>query len=415
MRSLLKSDYTLSLISKITTAFLGVVGSALCTRYLGVEHKGEYTYIIQVVNVLVLVLNLGIYQSYSYNYRKYGKSILYKYITIFTCQMALYVGIAIVLSFLTQNVQVVLISVLTVVQIYRIQMDNVMLVQNVRLRFITNILNIAISVMCYVVFFYMLPSSVTPVIISLILVDTIVVLIYFKKERIKPSIKGLDINFAKSVLSFGFLPMLSALLVTLNYSIDIFFLKKIGSSLELSFYSLAAGIMTYVWIIPDAFKDVVFSRAAQKGRDESVALAVKSSLAVLLILAIGFSFVGKLFISVMYGKEFLDSFSVTVILLLGSFSMVFFKIFGVVFLAEGRRIAHFIFLLISVVCNIILNILMIPNYGMYGAAMASVFSYNICGLLFLLYYSKINNCNPLKYIFFTKKDLIKLCGIIAKP
>ena len=71
----IKNDYSLSIVSKILMAVIGIVSSAFSTRYLGIQYKGDYAYISNVANIVVLVLNLGIYQSYSYNYKKFGKEI----------------------------------------------------------------------------------------------------------------------------------------------------------------------------------------------------------------------------------------------------------------------------------------------------------------------------------------------------
>ena len=51
MNNPLKNDYILSITAKLSMAIIGVISSAFCTRYLGVEYKGEYTFIQQAVSV----------------------------------------------------------------------------------------------------------------------------------------------------------------------------------------------------------------------------------------------------------------------------------------------------------------------------------------------------------------------------
>ena len=56
--------------------------------------------------------------------------------------------------------------------------------------------------------------------------------------------------------------------------------------------------------------------------------------------------------------------------------MVFYKMIGVVLLAEGN-VGFTFSLFISVLANIIANIVTIPILGMYGALLSSVISYHL--------------------------------------
>ena len=407
-KGILSNDYALSVFSKIFTMVVGLLSSAFLTRYLGVLNKGDYAFVTQAVNVAVLVLNLGMYQSYSYNYRKQGDAIFQQYISLFGLQFVVYSLIAAAIAALSGDLLVCLIVFMTPIQILKVQMDNIMLVQHVKLRLLSNMLSSVLLMGSYAVLYFFFESALLPVAAVTVLIDLMIVAIYFGRMKALPRWRGIDRRMAKKILSFGFLPMLSALLVTLNYSVDIFFLKKLGDPVELSLYSVAAGIMNYVWLVPDAFKDIIFSRVArQKDKDanQSVAFSVKMSLVFLVIVTIGFVVVGRLFISLMYGPDFLGSYGVVLVLFLGVFSMIFFKIFGIVLMAEGRRVAHFAILLVSVILNVVLNAVLIPLYGMYGAAWASVGSYNLCGVLFLIYYARLKKIKIRTILLVNKEDV----------
>ena len=55
--------------------------------------------------------------------------------------------------------------------------------------------------------------------------------------------------------------------------------------------------MNYVWLIPDAFKDVVFSRVAREEKSASIPFAIKCSIIILIAMVVGFSLFGKVFIT----------------------------------------------------------------------------------------------------------------------
>lgn len=414
MRRLLKNDYALSIISKIVLIGTGFLTSSFSTRYLGLAFKGEYGYITQIVNVLVLILNFGFYQSYSYNFRREGDLIYKKYISLFVYQFICYGALAVCMAGITRSFTVCMVAMLTPFQVLKIQMDNIMLVQNVRMRLYANISSALMVMICYFMLYQFAPSGIFPIVAVTVAIDILVILVYLLSERTAPKIKSLSTVFMKQVARFGFLPMLSTLLVTLNYSVDIFFLKRMASPIELSMYSTAAGVMNYVWLVPDAFKDILFSRVARNDKKNSVAFSVKVSLLILVVITIGFVIFGKLFLSIMYGSPFLPAYGVILVLFLGVYSMVFFKLFGIVFLAEGKRVAHFLILLTSVTINMILNYFLIPKFGMYGAAYASVGSYNICGILFLWYYAKSSGQKMRDFVLITKTDIEAVKSVFRK-
>ena len=415
----IKNDYILSLLAKVVKIFIGLLATSFLTRYLGIVNKGEYTFINQVISVCGLIFNFGIYQSYAFYYKKRGPVVFNKYISITLFQFIVYIILGGVISVLAKSLVVTLICITLPFQVMRMQMDNIMLVQNVRSRMQSTMLFSVASmfanlVLLLALYLEVLPSSVIPAIIVVILMDSLAVIRYFVKERENIKFTSVDFGFAKEVLKFGYLPMLSALLVTLNYRVDIFFLKNAGVPLELSLYAVAAGIMNYMWLIPDAFKDVLFSRVARNNGESAIAFSVKFSLAFLLLTTIGFAVFGKLFISLMFGDEFLPSYDVTMVLFLGVYSMIFYKMFGIVMLAEGKRVPYFLMLLASVILNVVLNYILIPDYGMYGAAYASVGSYNLCGIMFLIYFSKSKKIPIKKLLLINKGDIENMKAFINR-
>ena len=60
-----------------------------------------------------------------------------------------------------------------------------------------------------------------------------------------------------------------------------------------------------------------------------------------------------------------------------------FKIVSPVYIANSRSKYVFYVLLLSVISNIILNYLMIPYFSINGAAIASLISYGLCGIVIL--------------------------------
>ena len=72
--SKVNNDYVLNVLSKVSTIMIGFLTSMFSARYLGVINKGVYSYISKIAGIGVIVGNLGLYQSYSFNYKKFGRT-----------------------------------------------------------------------------------------------------------------------------------------------------------------------------------------------------------------------------------------------------------------------------------------------------------------------------------------------------
>ncbi len=403
--SKVNNDYVLNVISKVSTIMIGFLTSMFSARYLGVINKGVYSYISKIAGIGVIVGNLGLYQSYSFNYKKFGKDTLKKYSDLFFMQFVFYMLIALAVAFFAKEKTIILAALLIPFDVLKRQYENVVLIENMRLRMFLHIFNQVLMTVAYALLFFFAESDVTFIVVLTILVDAFTVAFYLVRLRYLPKIWKADFRFFKSILKFGWLPMFSMLLTTINYSVDIFFLKALGTAEELGQYSFAVTIINYVWMLPDAFKEVLFSKSAKKFDKENIKLSTQISLLSMLCCLIGFSLIGKPFINIVYGAEYVMSYEVVLILIIGAFPMALFKLLGVVLVSQGKRGMHFVSLAVSAVINIVVNIFAIPVWGMYGAAWASVISYSVCGTVLTVYFCKFFKFKITELIIPSLKDI----------
>lgn len=416
MKFLIKNDYIFNLLNKIYVILMGLITSIFITRYLGVSDRGNYAYIIQVVSIAAIVLNLGIHQSYSFYYRMLKEETFSKYVQVVIIQFFFYTLISIICMNFVNDQLVVFMIILIPVSVLSQQLESIMAVENIRLKIKLHIFNGTLRTIGFGFLFFSVKSNlIFPIIITLILnIITIVSFLLFSLKKVKFKEEKLNLKFASEIIKFGWLPMLTALLITINYSADVIFLKHLGTSYDLGIYSTAAGLITYFWLIPDSFKEVLVSRVARSNNIHSTIFVIKVSLIIICGVIIAFIIVGKHAIQIMYGMKFLEAYNVTLILSIGAISMIFYKMIGTVLLAEGRRWVYFITLLVSAITNCIGNVVLIPEYGMYGSAISSVISYSVCGLAFLMYFSKIKNVSLLSFFYITKDEIDILKKIVMK-
>ncbi len=388
VRHLFRNNYIFNMFAKIYSVLVGLVSSAFLTRYFGLELRGEYAYINQVVMIIAIVFNLGMNQSYSYFYKKHKGGIYAKYINLFFAQLLVNLVIFGILSYCFRQSIYLYVAILAPFTIVTQNFQGCMAVENIELKIGLNIGVVTFKAVAYTLIFFICPQRLWIPIVVTVIIDIITLAVYVIKTKIPPRPFRLEKRVITETIRYSWLPMLSSLMLTLNYSVDIIFLKHMSTPAQLSLYSVAAAIINYVWLVPDTFKEVLISRVARSTSVDSVVLSIKLSLAILAAVLAAFVLVGKYFIWFLYGGDFVGAYLVTVILMVGSLSMVLFKVIGVLYLAEGRRNFYFFSLLISVIVNISLIYVTVPALGMYGTAISSMISYSVCGFTFLIHFSR---------------------------
>lgn len=208
--------------------------------------------------------------------------------------------------------------------------------------------------------------------------------------------------------------MLSLLMTTLNYRLDVLMLNGHVSDAAIGVYSVGVLLAERIWMIPDAMKGVMVSNIT-KGKDaRETAYVIRICNTACLIIVLGIILLGRPFLDFTFGEEYSGAYQVTLILLAGVFSMIYYKLIASYNIAMGKQMVSFVLLSIGVLCNIIANLIMIPIIGIYGAGLASVISYAVCATLFITYFCRETQISFLLMLFINKKDLIQLKAKLLK-
>lgn len=405
------NPYSNNLLNKVLYSGITFLANALLTRFLGTQLKGDYTWVLNTANLLSIVAGLGVYQSIPFFNRKSTneENIIQDYVNMFSFQFLVYLVLSILIVCVSQSILVSLVAFLMNVDMLSQQLNMLMLISDIRKRnriFLSGaILNLGL---CAIVYAWGVSNLYAAIAITLI-IKIFYIIGYLFTMRIIPRPLKIDFRRIAERIKFGYLPMLSFLLITLNYKVDILMLKADTdiSSLELSLYSVGVSIAEIAWFIPDVFKEVVFAKTAKKNEYEEVASVIRISNAVMAMVILGILVLGKGFIRIFYGNDFVNAYKVTVVLFMGIPAMCWFKIIYTLFNAQGKRKISFLVLLMSAAINILLNLILIPLIGIIGAAAASVFTYLCCGIIFLVLFGRASKI-PLRKLFFMRKDDIKI-------
>lgn len=219
------------------------------------------------------------------------------------------------------------------------------------------------------------------------------VLLVVLKDSILPA-RFWGEGFISECLSYGIKSHALLLINFLNYRIDMLLLKHFSDDTAVGYYSLAVGMAELMWLAPNAAVAPLFAGVAQsEAADRSIITlrTVRWSLIFLLVLAVAGILLGRPFIGLLYGKEFLPSYLPFLGLLPGICLFPIFKLLTVDLAARGYPGYGTIASAVALVTNVVVNVLLIPRLGTLGAALSSSISYSFMAVISLVFFLQVTS------------------------
>ena len=220
---------------------------------------------------------------------------------------------------------------------------------------------------------------------------------------------------AKNLLKDSWPLALSGLAVMVYMRIDQIMLGQMLGNEAVGIYTAAVRISEVWYFIPMIIVSSVFPTIIEAKKNQNEELYYKRfqdiyNLMVLLalIIALTITFLSDWIVIVLFGQDYVEA---ATILKIHTWASVF-AFLGVAsgkwYLLEGLSTHLFKRTAMGAVINIILNILLIPEYGLVGAAVATLISFSVAGFLFDVLYEKT------RIMFFMKLDAILLRGLYVR-
>lgn len=240
-------------------------------------------------------------------------------------------------------------------------------------------------------------------IISVLVVSVIAFAILFRNLEIRTVFSGVSDSLPKrELLSYNGLNVILILLTYSLYHTDILLLKPIAGSQATGYYRVALIIAELLWFVPNALQMMFLHSSSElwsEGKSRQItslaSKATRYNLALSLLLVIGLAVLASDFIPLYYGSEFKRSTLPLLILLPGAFGFALARPIFAIGQGKGELRILIIATATAALLNLALNILLIPHYGMTGAAMATSTSYGSMLVLHVLAARRIG-FNPIK-------------------
>ena len=415
-RKITGNDYVYTIFTKIMAVLIGLVASSFSNRFLGPELKGELGQISSMISIVAVTANFGLYQPYPYYKRQNEPDVLDKFLRIFLLQFVAYTVIGVFAAAVLDSFALTAVCLIAPIQVLANQLSFMIMVEDVKFKnkifFTARITNTLITILA----FYTMSRTIMVSLALVVVGDLITVIMALYRMKRMPNPLRADLRFAAKIVPFGIVSMITTLMVTLNYRVDTLMMGYMFGvpDVEIGYYTLGVSLSEYGWLIPDAFREVLFSRTAKDDAIGEVTMSMKVNLYLTLCMIVGILLLGKPVIWLLAGAEYLPAYPVTVLLIAGIIPMSYFKIIGTLLLAQGKKYTYLGMLTLSVVANIICNMFTIPLWGKMGAAAASVVSYTVAGGCFLAYYLRSYKIPARDVFLFKPEEVARLKNMLLK-
>jgi len=192
----------------------------------------------------------------------------------------------------------------------------------------------------------------------------------------------------KTMLGFGVQIFGANAINMINYQADIILIGYFLTATDVGYYAVAVGLSKFFWLIPQAIQTITYPATSEYWANDNhsalqtmIGKSMKYTTCVLLPIGLGVGFFAREIITLIFGGGFSYAVLPLQILIVGTVAFGVMKSIGGSVTGIGRPDIALKIVGISATTNVVLNFLLIPTYGIVGAAVATTVSLFVASLV----------------------------------
>ncbi|MEA3371405.1 MAG: flippase [Campylobacterota bacterium] len=217
---------------------------------------------------------------------------------------------------------------------------------------------------------------------------------YYKKDRMSIFSWSFSSVKAKELLSRGWMIMLGSVFAIIYLKVDQVMLKWLVGDESVGIYAVAASLSEAWYFVPTVIVASLFPKLIELKESNSMLYTKRLQqlfdflLTLALIIAIIVTIISNDVIDILYGEEYKEAAIILSIHIWASLFIFMRAAFSKWIIMEDVLMFSLITQGFGALTNIILNLVLIPYYDIYGAAIATFLSYAIASYFSLFAYKK---------------------------
>jgi O-antigen/teichoic acid export membrane protein len=215
-------------------------------------------------------------------------------------------------------------------------------------------------------------------------------------------------------LRFGSRVILGTFAERLQFRADSFIVNAFHGVRQTGVYSVTSGLAETLWYIPNALGTVMFSRAVDPNADAGriAAVLTRTTIAVALFTAIPAYALGPRLVRIVYGSAFTDAGVALRLILPGIVAYSVVAVLSRYIVGRGRPGIGTLVLVTGLVLNVAANLILVPRYGINGAAASSSISYGLTAVLTLAVFRRLSGRGIAETLIIRASDLRALWAML---
>jgi len=218
-----------------------------------------------------------------------------------------------------------------------------------------------------------------------------------KKLKLRFSLGELDPGFKKEFGTYSFFVFLGIITDQIYWRTDNILLGIFTSTNDIAVYSISQSIISYFKSIASSFTAVFLPKLTNMSfnnkNNNIISFFKKASryqFVIISMIVANFIFLGKDFLTLWVGKEFIDAYKYTLVLMI-PLTIPLFQTTGyqILYAQNKHKIRSIVYLFIAII-NILVSIYLINTIGVVGAAYGTAIAMFLGNVLFMNYYYKIS-------------------------
>ncbi|VVO06638.1 oligosaccharide flippase family protein [Pseudomonas fluorescens] len=197
---------------------------------------------------------------------------------------------------------------------------------------------------------------------------------------------------------------------------DYLFIGAILGSTALGHYAMASAAAELLLIVPEAVTTPLMKRLLQqeKGIERLTPLALRLTATVMLGACLSMALIGEWLIVTLFGVAYQPAYPALLALLPGLLGLCYASILRLDLLGKNRPGSISLLMGLGAVLNLALNLVLIPAYGIVGAAMASSIAYLAVTVALLGLYCRISGVSVWQTLVILPGDLAPLWQMLQR-
>ncbi|MCB0046996.1 MAG: polysaccharide biosynthesis C-terminal domain-containing protein [Caldilineaceae bacterium] len=429
----LAKDSAITLGARVIMLVLVMATSIIISRVLGPAHKGSYSLLLLIINTLLLLLVFGVGSANVYLGARNADKLPALAGNSLAAALALG-ALGILITWLALRVPAVavylqgngirpgwlmaLVFVLPLLLLANFFQEIVRASGRIVSYNLISVISAATALAGAVLFIWIgqwgLIGALAAWLLSRLVMTAAAVLLALKTlhGRLR-----LDRSVWRETLRFGLQLHPGNIAQFLNYRLDVLLIGYFLAPLQVGLYVTATNLTEIIWEIPHSIRTVLLHRVAAQGDDHAhdavTAQVTRITMTLVGAICLAACLLSAPAIRLLYGVDYLPAAPALILLMPGVWALSLGKLLAIHLAGTGRPKIGTIAALVSLAATLILDLLLIPRFGIRGAAAASAVAYIISTLVTLRVYLRVTGQSVREVTLMNRADRLRLRGWLA--